>query len=46
MKNKKKLRSDPPTFWEGLKMYLLEIIIASAVIYFLYWLTLYYVENS
>ena len=46
MKKKKILRGETPTFWGTLKMYLLEITIASAVIYFLYWLTLYYVENS
>ncbi|MBT7523702.1 MAG: hypothetical protein HN761_00445 [Gammaproteobacteria bacterium] len=46
MQKKKIPRSEPPTFWESLKIYLLEIIIAFGVIYFLYWLTLYYVENS
>jgi hypothetical protein len=46
MKKNKRVASELPTFWEILKTYLLEITIASIAIYFLYWLTLSYIENS
>lgn len=46
MKKKKISKKEPLTFWGNLKIYLLEITIALAIIYFIYWLTLYYVENS
>ncbi len=46
MKKKKLLPSDAPKFWESLKMYLPEIIIAFLIIYFFYWLTLLIIENS
>ena len=42
---KKILPSETPTFWEILKTYLLEITISSIIIYFLYWLTVFYIEN-
>ena len=37
---------DRPTLWKNLKIYILEIIIAAIVIYFFYWLTIFYIENS
>ena len=46
MKKEKMKSNQFPTIWESLKKYLLEIFIASILIYFLYWLTLLYVENS
>ena len=45
-KMKKLSPGDRPTLWKNLKIYILEIIIAAIVIYFFYWLTIFYIENS
>jgi len=42
---KKRLPSEAPAFWEMLKTYLLEITISLIIIYFLYRLTVFYIEN-